>query len=71
MAPQLREARNLIELPSLAASDAVLMPSSALANAFITQPQQQNMHGRVFGGFLMRYVREYSMYMDFVRRSLW
>lgn len=56
IAPLLSEARKLIELPALAANDAVLIPSSALANAFITQPQQQNMHGRVFGGFLMRFV---------------
>ena len=50
----LAEARSAVDLPALAAGDAVLMPSTALSNTFICQPQQQNMHGRVFGGFLMR-----------------
>lgn len=55
-APLLKEARCLVELPALAASDAVPIGLSALENTFITQPQQQNMHGRVFGGFLMRWI---------------
>jgi acyl-coenzyme A thioesterase 9 len=25
-----------------------------LSNTFVCQPQQRNMHGRIFGGFLMR-----------------
>ena len=50
----LAEARAAADLPALAAGDAVLMPATALSNTFICQPQQQNMHGRVFGGFLMR-----------------
>jgi hypothetical protein len=50
----LAEARSAVDLPALAAGDAVLMPSTSLSNTFICQPQQQNMHGRVFGGFLMR-----------------
>ncbi len=54
MGPLLRESRTLLDLPALAASDAVPISSSHLENTFITQPQQQNMHGRVFGGFLMR-----------------
>ena len=45
-----------MDLPALAAGDAVLMPATALSNTFICQPQQQNMHGRVFGGFLMRFL---------------
>jgi hypothetical protein len=56
MTPLLRDSRVLTELPALAATDAVPMASSALENTFVTQPQQQNMHGRVFGGFLMRSV---------------
>ena len=51
----LAEARSTVDLPALAAGDAVLMPHTSLSNTFICQPQQQNMHGRVFGGFLMRY----------------
>lgn len=38
----------------LAAGDALLMDSTRLSNTFTCQPQQRNMHGRVFGGFLMR-----------------
>ena len=30
------------------------MDATALSNTFTCQPQQRNMHGRVFGGFLMR-----------------
>lgn len=35
------------------------MPQTALSNTFICQPQQRNMHGRMFGGFLMRRVTEF------------
>lgn len=27
---------------------------TSLSNTFVAQPQQRNMHGRIFGGFLMR-----------------
>lgn len=50
----LMESRALVDLPALAGTNAILIPHSALENTFITQPQFQNMHGRVFGGFLMR-----------------
>lgn len=50
----LAEARTAADLPALAAGDAVLMPLTTLHNTFICQPQQRNMHGRMFGGFLMR-----------------
>lgn len=33
---------------------AVLMDSTRLSNTFTCQPQSRNMHGRIFGGFLMR-----------------
>ena len=33
---------------------AVLMDSTRLSNTFTCQPQNRNMHGRIFGGFLMR-----------------
>jgi acyl-coenzyme A thioesterase 9 len=58
---QLHFARELLnqasvkrDLPALAAPDAVLMPQTVLENTFTTQPQQRNIHGRIFGGFLMR-----------------
>eukprot|EP00955_Chlamydomonas_euryale_P061230 357951-Chlamydomonas_euryale.AAC.5 len=53
-AAALKEARALVELPALASRDAVAVSASSLRNTFITQPQQTNMHGRIFGGFLMR-----------------
>eukprot|EP00892_Ulva_mutabilis_P002977 jgi/Ulvmu1/12680/UM094_0037.1 len=50
----LTEARAMKTMPGLAAGDALLMDSTRLSNTFTCQPQQRNMHGRVFGGFLMR-----------------
>ena len=38
----------------LADGGAVLMDSTRLSNTFTCQPQSRNMHGRIFGGFLMR-----------------
>ena len=34
----------------------LLMDDTSLENTFTCQPQQRNVHGRVFGGFLMRWV---------------
>ena len=51
---RLAEARAMMDLPALAHGDAVLMHRTKLHNTFTCQPQQRNMHGRVFGGFLMR-----------------
>ena len=51
----LAEARAMLDLPALARGDAMLMQATKLANTFTCQPQQRNMHGRVFGGFLMRW----------------
>jgi acyl-coenzyme A thioesterase 9 len=38
----------------LVGGDAVLMDATRLSNTFTSQPQNRNMHGRIFGGFLMR-----------------
>lgn len=38
----------------LAPGDIIPMDSTRLSNTFTCQPQQRNMHGRIFGGFLMR-----------------
>lgn len=54
MRPLLREARTLVDMPALAPSDAVAISTTSNENIFLTVPQQQNMHGRIFGGFLMR-----------------
>lgn len=51
---QLARARARVELPALAEADTILMQDTRLQNVFTCQPQQRNMHGRVFGGFLMR-----------------
>lgn len=50
----LREAAIKKDLPAIADSSAILMPQTMLENTFTTQPQQRNMHGRIFGGFLIR-----------------
>ena len=50
----LKEARAAADLPALISGDAVLMRNTQLSNTFTCQPQQRNMHGRIFGGFLMR-----------------
>lgn len=50
----LDKGRILVDMPSLAQPNAMLMSDTALQNTFTCQPQQRNIHGRVFGGFLMR-----------------
>ena len=50
----LEEAGPLLRMPSLAASNSILMGSTAMQNAMIAQPQVRNLHDRIFGGFLMR-----------------
>lgn len=34
----------------------VFMDDTLLSNTFTCQPEERNMHGRIFGGFLMRWV---------------
>lgn len=41
-------------MPALADRNSILIRDTRLENAIICQPQQRNMHGRIFGGFLMR-----------------
>lgn len=50
----LREGRVLCEMPALGDRNSILMRDTRLENAIICQPQQRNIHGRIFGGFLMR-----------------
>ncbi|PSC69493.1 Acyl-coenzyme A thioesterase mitochondrial [Micractinium conductrix] len=50
----LTAARTKRDLPALADANHLLMEETSLDNTFTCQPQQRNMHGRVFGGFLMR-----------------
>jgi len=42
------------DLPALANPSAIFMPQTALENTITSQPQNRNIHGRIFGGFLMR-----------------
>lgn len=49
----LREGRVLCDMPALADRDSILIKDTRLENALICQPQQRNLHGRIFGGFLM------------------
>ena len=50
----LAEARAMTDMPSLACGYAMLIHDTAMQNTFVCQPQQRNIHGRVFGGFIMR-----------------
>lgn len=50
----LAEGRIYNDMPALADRDSILMKDTCLENSFICQPQQRNIHGRIFGGFLMR-----------------
>ncbi|XP_010242486.1 PREDICTED: acyl-coenzyme A thioesterase 9, mitochondrial-like isoform X2 [Nelumbo nucifera] len=49
----LAEGRIFCDMPALANRDSILMRDTRLQNSLICQPQQRNMHGRIFGGFLM------------------
>ncbi|KAL4433426.1 hypothetical protein ABPG77_010279 [Micractinium sp. CCAP 211/92] len=50
----LAAAKRKADLPALAEPQQLLMDDTSLENTFTCQPQQRNVHGRVFGGFLMR-----------------
>ncbi|XVF21242.1 hypothetical protein REPUB_Repub12eG0073300 [Reevesia pubescens] len=49
----LAEGRIFCDMPALADRDSILIRDTRLENALICQPQQRNIHGRIFGGFLM------------------
>ncbi|WVZ07854.1 hypothetical protein V8G54_021200 [Vigna mungo] len=49
----LAEGRIFCDMPALADRDSILLKDTSLENALICQPQQRNIHGRIFGGFLM------------------
>ena len=50
----LERAGPLLTMPSLADPHSILLSHTAMQNAMIAQPQAQNLHHRVFGGFLVR-----------------
>lgn len=49
----LAEGRVFCDLSALADRDSILIRDTCLENSLICQPQQRNLHGRIFGGFLM------------------
>ena len=50
----LQEAGPLLNMPSLADPNSILMMATRRENAEIAQPQVRNLANRIFGGFLMR-----------------
>lgn len=50
----LAEGRIFCDMPALADRDSILIKDTCLQNSLVCQPQQRNIHGRIFGGFLMR-----------------
>lgn len=50
----LAEGRVFCDMPALADRDSILIRDTRLEYSIICQPQQRNIHGRIFGGFLMR-----------------
>uniref|UniRef100_A0A1J3FX16 Acyl-coenzyme A thioesterase 9, mitochondrial n=1 Tax=Noccaea caerulescens TaxID=107243 RepID=A0A1J3FX16_NOCCA len=50
----LAEGRVFLDMPALADRDSILIMDTSHENSLICQPQQRNVHGRIFGGFLMR-----------------
>lgn len=50
----LAEGRIFCDMPALADRDSILIRDTCHENSLICQPQQRNIHGRIFGGFLMR-----------------
>ncbi|XXG62103.1 hypothetical protein AAC387_Pa05g0536 [Persea americana] len=49
----LAEGRVFCDMPALADRDSILIRDTRLENSLICQPQQRNLYGRIFGGFLM------------------
>lgn len=49
----LAQGRIFCDMPALADRDSILLKDTCLENSLICQPQQRNVHGRIFGGFLM------------------
>ncbi|KAL2944669.1 Acyl-coenzyme A thioesterase 9 mitochondrial [Bienertia sinuspersici] len=50
----LAEGLVFVELPALADRDSILIIDTCLQSSIVCQPQQRNIHSRIFGGFLMR-----------------
>lgn len=51
---QTRASRLLHELPALVPTNVISVDATRAENIFVAQPQQRNLSGRIFGGFLLR-----------------
>ena len=63
---QMRASRMLHELPALAPSDVIACDATRTENMFVAQPQQRNLSGRIFGGFLLRRAFELAFATTYV-----
>lgn len=61
-----RRARSLSELPALAPPDVISVAATLCENIFVAQPQQRNLSGRIFGGFLLRRAFELAFATTYV-----
>ncbi|MFQ6653009.1 hypothetical protein Gotur_024626 [Gossypium turneri] len=68
--PLLAEGRIFCDMPALADRDSILLRDTRLENALICQPQQRNIHGRIFGGFLMHRAFELAFSTAYVFAGL-
>lgn len=50
----MNQGRKVTDLPTLANPKQVLISTTSLSNTLVCQGQHRNIHGRIFGGFLMR-----------------
>ncbi|GAV68390.1 hypothetical protein CFOL_v3_11893 [Cephalotus follicularis] len=66
----LAEGRIFCDMPALADRDSILLRDTSLENSFLCQPQQRNMHGRIFGGFLMHRAFELAFSTAYVFAGL-
>jgi acyl-coenzyme A thioesterase 9 len=65
-ADAMARARALLELPALAPPDVVAVDATRCDNTFVAQPQQRNLSGRIFGGFLLRRAFELAFATTYV-----
>ncbi|KAI4326343.1 hypothetical protein MLD38_031667 [Melastoma candidum] len=66
----LAEGRVFCDMPALADRNSILLRDTRLENSLICQPQQRNVHGRIFGGFLMHQAYELAFSTAYVFAGL-
>ena len=60
----------LCDIPALEDKDKILIRDTCLDNSFICQLQQRNIHGLIFGGFLIRRAFELAFSMSYSFTSM-